>query len=39
MAQNVEVGLMLRSEKNRYISAISDVSGSIAGRGLANISD
>ena len=31
MAQNVEVGLTSRAEK-RYVSAISDVSGSIAGR-------
>ena len=34
MAQNVEVGLTSRAEKKRYISAISDVSGSIAGRQL-----
>ena len=32
MAQNVEVGLTLRAEKKRYVRAISDVSGSIAGR-------
>ena len=32
MAQNVEVGLMSRAEKKRYVSTISDVSGSIAGR-------
>ena len=32
MAQNVEVGLTSLAEKNRYVSAISDVSGSMAGR-------
>ena len=32
MAQNVEVDLTSRAENKRYVSAISDVSGSIAGR-------
>ena len=32
MAQNVEVGVTSRAKKKRYVNAISDVIGSIAGR-------